>query len=218
VEHRENRASQFSNLCGKIETENHWEEGTMGGIKSLKAYIEKIPDFRRRQGRIYPLTGLLMMLILAAVNGESSLRGMLIWAQKNWEKICWGLGMGWLPHPPAYGTVWRILNLLEISKLEEALSQWAKGANVEAICIDEKSLRGSKRKGGLPALQVVVALGQGIKLVLGREGVDEEKTTEAALHLLKGIPIEGKVVTMDAGLNGKGIAKAIVEKGGPIWG
>ena len=102
--------------------------------------------------------------------------------------------------------------------MEEALSQWAKGANVEAICIDEKSLRGSKRKGGLPALQVVVALGQGIKLVLGREGVDEEKITEAALHLLKGIPIEGKVVTMDAGLNGKGIAKAIVEKGGPIWG
>jgi hypothetical protein len=68
------RASQFSNLCGKIKTENHWEEGTMGGIKSLKAYIERIPDFRRRQGRIYPLTGLLMMLILAAVNGESSLR------------------------------------------------------------------------------------------------------------------------------------------------
>ena len=48
--------------------------------------------------------------------------------------------------------------------------------------------------------------------------MDEEKITEAALHLLKGIPIEGKVVTMDAGLNGKGIAKAIVEKGGPIWG
>jgi len=50
-----------------------------------------------------------MMLILAAVNGESTLRGMLIWAQNNWEKICWGLGMGWLPHPPAYGTVWQIL-------------------------------------------------------------------------------------------------------------
>jgi len=74
--------------------------------------------------------------------------------------------------------------------LEEALSQWAKGVNVEAICIDEKSLRGSKRKGGLPALQVVVAVGQGVRLVLGREGVYEEKITEAALKLLKGIPIE----------------------------
>jgi len=174
----------------------------MKRIKGLKVYLDSIPDFRRRQGRIYPL-------ILAAVNGESTLRGMLIWAQKNWEKICWGLGMGWLSHPPAYGTVWRIL------KLEEALSQWAKGVNVEAICIDEKSLRGSKRKGGLPALQVVVAVGQEVRLVLGREGVYEEKITEAALKLLKGIPIEGKVITMDAGLNSKGIAKVIVEKGGP---
>jgi hypothetical protein len=65
----------------------------MGGIKSLKAYIERIPDFRRRQGRIYPLTGLLMMLILAAVNGESSLR------PKELGKNLLGSGNGMAPPP-----------------------------------------------------------------------------------------------------------------------
>ena len=55
----------------------------MGGIKS--------PDFRRRQGRIYPLTGLLMMLILAAVNGESSLR------PKELGKNLLGSGNGMAP-------------------------------------------------------------------------------------------------------------------------
>ena len=81
-------------------------------------------------------------------------------------------------------------SLANIEPFRYIQSQWAKGVNVEAICIDEKSLRGSKRKGGLPALQVVVAVGQEVRLVLGREGVYEEKITEAALKLLKGIPIE----------------------------
>jgi hypothetical protein len=46
--------------------------------KGLRTYLQGIPDPRRRQGRIYPLVSILMMLILAAVNGERSLRGMLV--------------------------------------------------------------------------------------------------------------------------------------------
>jgi hypothetical protein len=85
--------------------------------KGLRTYLQGVPDPRRRQGRIYPLVSILMMLILAAVNGERSLRGMWIWAQQHWEQIRGKLGMEWLAHPPVYGTLWRVLALLLIFAL-----------------------------------------------------------------------------------------------------
>jgi len=141
--------------------------------KGLRTYLQGIPDPRRRQGRIYPLVSILMMLILAAVNGERSLRGMLVWAQQHWEQICGKLGMEWLVHPPVYGTLWRVLALLEMAQVEQVLSRWVQGVGGEAISVDGKSLRGSRRREGLPALEVVVAAAQGIRIVLSREGVEE---------------------------------------------
>jgi hypothetical protein len=41
--------------------------------------LREISDPRRREGKLYPLHSLLGMLILAALNGESSLRGMVMW-------------------------------------------------------------------------------------------------------------------------------------------
>jgi len=55
--------------------------------KNQSMYLRDIRDPRRRQGRMYPLTSILTMLILAAVNGESSLRGMWKWAEQHWEQI-----------------------------------------------------------------------------------------------------------------------------------
>lgn len=184
--------------------------------QGLRAYLKGIPDPRRRQGRIYPLEAVLTMLILAAVNGQKSLRGMWKWAQEHWQQIRSGVGMEWLPHPPEYGTLWRILALLPRTALETALRQWAEEEGGSIISIDGKTLRGSKRDAGLAALQVVVAAAQGVRLVLSREGVEEGEVTQAALRLLQGMSLEGKVVTLDAGLNQREIAREVVEKGGPI--
>jgi len=101
--------------------------------KGLITYLQGVPELRRRQGHIYPLVGILMMLILAAANGERSLRGMWIWAQQHWEQICGKLGMEWLAHLPVYGTLWRVLALLEMDQVEKALSRWIQGVGGEAI-------------------------------------------------------------------------------------
>lgn len=58
------------------------ETGTPETINLLEK-LHEVPDPRRREGKIYPLASLLGMLILAALNGESSLRGMLIWGQRH---------------------------------------------------------------------------------------------------------------------------------------
>jgi hypothetical protein len=51
-----------------------------------------------------------------------------------------------------------------------------------------------------------------VQLVLAQEEVKGENVIEAALRLIQG---EGRVVTLDAGLNQREIADAIVKKGGP---
>ena len=103
-----------------------------------------------------------------------------------------------------------------LRQVEEAVRQWLKDSLGEAISVDAKSLRGSRRE--LPALSVVVAAGQKVQLVLAQEEVKGENVIEAALRLIQGLPLEGRVVTLDAGLNQREIADAIVKKGGLLRG
>ena len=51
--------------------------------------------------------------------------------------------------------------------------------------------------------------------MLAQEEVKGENVIEAALRLIQGLPLEGRVVTLDAGLNQREIADAIVKKGAP---
>jgi hypothetical protein len=66
-----------------------------------------------------------------------------------------------------------------VRQVEEAVRQWLKDSLGEAISVDAKSLRGSRRE--LPALSVVVAAGQKVQLVLAQEEVKGEHVIEAAL-------------------------------------
>lgn len=45
---------------------------------SLMARLKQVPDPRRREGKRYPLPGLLEMLTLAAIHGKGGLRGMWV--------------------------------------------------------------------------------------------------------------------------------------------
>jgi hypothetical protein len=181
--------------------------------KALSSYLRDIRDPRRRQGRIYPLASILTMLTLAAVNGESTLRGMWKWVEQHWEQIRDRLELEWAESPPQYGTLWNVMAGVELRQVEEAVRRWLKDSLGEAISVDAKSLRGSRRE--LPALSVVVAAGQKVQLVLAQEEVKGENVIEAALRLIQGLPLEGRVVTLDAGLNQREIADAIVKKGAP---
>ncbi len=62
------------------------------------------------------------------------------------EGICGKLGMEWLAHPPVYGTLWRVLALLEMDQVKQVLSRWVQGVGGEVISVDGKSLRGVRSR------------------------------------------------------------------------
>ena len=189
---------------------------------SLLGRLKQVADPRRRQGKVYPLGSLLGMLILAALNGESSLRGMWLWSCDHWALISRPLGFTGQRHPPSYGTVWNVVSRLDIAQVEAVVRTWGQAgqlAQAEVLSVDGKVLRGSRRTDPVEAaLEVVTIVAQQFKQVVGQQPVDQEGYVRATVQLLRAVSLEGKLVTMDAGLLHRSVVKTIVAGEGDYLG
>lgn len=190
--------------------------------ESLLGRLKQVPDPRRRQGKVYPLGSLLGMLILAALNGESSLRGMWLWSCQHWGIISRGLGFTGQRHPPSYGTVWNVVSRLDVAEVEMVVRAWGQAGQLgqaEVLSVDGKILRGRRRTDpGEAALEVVTMVAQQMKQVVGQQPVDQDGYVQATLQLLRAVPLEGKLITMDAGLLHRSLVQTIVAGGGDYLG
>ena len=178
----------------------------------MLARLARVTDPRFPQWRIYPLDKILAVLILASICGESSLRGMWLWAVARWQRLKKMLD---LPQKaPALSTLWYILRRVNPKELAEALKE---EISDEEVSVDGKTLRGSKRRGSR-ALEVVTACGQKVKEVIHQVDVESGDEIEAAMRLLMEIDPTDKVVTLDAKLTQREIVNYIVEEGGDYIG
>jgi DDE_Tnp_1-associated len=187
---------------------------------SLLGQLQKVPDPRRREGQIYAHWSILGLLIVGALHGEGSLRGMGLRGVKEWALISRPLGFVGNARPPSYGTVWYLVSRLDVAGVEQAIEQWVESwVESEVLSLDGKKLRGSKRSHpAQSALEVVTAVAQGIKVVVGQQAIGEEGETAAVLALLHSVPLAGKIVTADAGLLDRAMVKAVLAGGGDYLG
>lgn len=179
--------------------------------QSLLARLRAVPDRRSRQGRIYPLVAILGLLLAGALEGEGSLRGMWMRGKKHWRALTERLGIIGVPEPPCLTTVWYVLQCLDVEALQASLREGVRAA--EALSVDGKHLRGSKRVGE-KALQVLAMAGHIGGQVLAQRQVAGGDEGAAAMVLLGEVPLAGQVVSLDAGLMERSVVKAVVEKGG----
>ncbi len=144
-------------------------------------------------------------------------------------------GLEWLPRlgfdrgvAPSVGTLHAILTRLDGEQLEHLLGQWAHSVwqaaspaaslaaspAAQVIAIDGKSLR-SAAKQGAPGAHLLSALAPVLGLTLHQKAVPD-KTNEigAIQEVLSALVLEGRVVTVDALLTQRSVARTIVEKGG----
>jgi DDE_Tnp_1-associated len=192
--------------------------GEKRAARSLLDWLKTVPDPRNRKGRSYTLWSLLAMLILGALHGERSLRGMWMWGVKHWAELFGGLELLGTPRAPAYSTVWEVMSRLDGEALESIVGQWIDSwAEVGAVSIDGKMLRGSGRR-EQGALQVITGAGQDLQVVLRQMEVGSEGEVESAIRLVRSLPLDGKVVTTDAGLLHRDLAKAVLDQGGDYLG
>ena len=177
--------------------------------------LKTIPDPRKRQGRQYPLYGLLSILLLAALHGERSLRGMWLWAKERESDLLRypQLGLRAVRRIPGLATFWYALSKMKGGELEAALSVVL--PEEKDLVTDGKSLRGSKRVGEAEALKVISLAGTTLGQVWAQRQVEGDELA-AAIAVLEEFSLEGKVISADAGILKAPFVQKVVEKKGAI--
>jgi hypothetical protein len=188
--------------------------------QSLLAEFGRIADPRRREGRRYRLNAVLGLVVVGALQGEDSLRGIWVWARYHWPQLWLPLGFG-SPHFPAYNTLRSLLARLDVEAVDRLVSDWlerALGHRLQRVSADGKVLRGSRRA-TVPGLAVVALASHELGMVLGQMPVSPGKgELDALLRLLRERPLAGRVVTLDAGLLTGEVTQVLTEGGGDYVG
>jgi hypothetical protein len=177
---------------------------------NLLSFLAAVPDPRSRCGRRHPLPALLGAVCLALLCGAKSYAAIAQWAAD--QDLALMHRLGFTRRPPKLGGIRKVLMALDVAAFEAALNRWAEAvlgrpvaaseSPPEAFALDGKSARGSfdglekavhllslvAHESGLTLAQAAVPNG-------GRDKTNEHK---AALRLLEGLVLQGRLVTGDA--------------------
>jgi predicted transposase YbfD/YdcC len=191
-------------------------------VPSLVEYLAQIPEYRAARGTQHPLLALLLLVSVATLCGARGQSAIADWGRNH--------GQPWLRHlgftrdrAPSQPTLSRLFARIAYKTVEAAVRQWAAQAlrlcppavgELEGVALDGKTLRGSQRRGAEDA-HLLAAFSHRLGVVLGQVGVPD-KTNEigAADELLLAVMLEGRVVTADALLTQRAIARTILASGG----
>jgi predicted transposase YbfD/YdcC len=131
--------------------------------------------------------------------------------------------LGFTRRPPCAATLHTVLRGLDREVFEAQVGAWSEALlagtprspdTEEAIAVDGKTLRGSKKQGA-PGAHLLSALAPRLGLTLAQHAVAAKRNEiPAALELLRQLGLTGRVVTMDALLTPRAIAQQIVDAEG----
>lgn len=175
-----------------------------------------VPDWRDNRGKHHRLASVLGLVVCGLLCGCKSVAaiarfGRYLEPEQQAE-------LGFVAHlPPSVATIWRILTHIKVETFEQVLSTWAAQAPVapdEAIAIDGKTLRGSRRK-KQAGVHLLAAYTHTTGVVLAQQAVDAKANEiSAAPDLLTSLDLKGKVVTGDAMYTQRTLCESICNAGG----
>lgn len=171
------------------------------------------PRVNRR--RLHGLVDILVIALLAVINGSTGWADMELFAQ---GRLAWLRTFLSLPNGvPSEDTFRRVFEAIDPKEFGAAVSviieDLVRDLRDKVVAIDGKTMRGSfHRRRGISALHVVSAWVSELGVSLGQISVDDKSNEITAIpELLKTLDVRGATVTIDAMGCQKAIAEAIVD-------
>lgn len=190
---------------------------------TLMAFLADVPDPRDASGRRHPLVAMLAHACCAILCGARGYSAIAQWGRD--QPVEFMHKLGYRRRPASYGAFQALLSRLDAAALEAALARWAghllgrpAADALRAVAVDGKTLRGSLTPHA-PAVHLLAAMDQAAGCVLSQVRVDA-KTNEhkAAVGLLAGLALRGRVVTGDAMFCQRDLSGQVVAAGGHyLW-
>jgi len=166
--------------------------------------LEQVTDPRKRRGIRHSHVSILAIAICACLAGARSFVAIAEWAADLGQDLLRKLRCRRDPKtgryvPPSEPTIRRVLQSVDADEVDRIVGDWlADQCDDDAVAVDGKTLRGSKRKDGKP-VHLIAALLHNQGVVLSQTEVDSKSNEITAFEpLLDPIDLQGKVVTADA--------------------
>lgn len=215
------------------------EVQTSQPCRPLVEVLQSIEDPRRARGQRYSMTSLLSLCCAGMLCGCQSYSAIAQWGRDCSAELANALGFlvvtsSGRERRPGASTLYYALRVLNRTELERRLGAWAEellcsvtlpAGELESLSIDGKTLRGSAHSKAphidtreeVPGVHLLSALSHRLGLTLGQCEVSCKNNEITALpRLLQELVLEGRIVTLDALLTQRSIAKTIAAKKGSM--
>lgn len=192
---------------------------------TLLAALEQVPDPRHARGQRYRWRTLLLIIAAGLASGVQTPRAIAHWAHLHLVPL-----QAFLPdlrRTPSESTILRVLRIIDVVSLEYHIAQFSAhlpsepsgsiitwhGELVQGYALDGKALRGANAHGTRTHLVSLVQHGTGTTVA---QVVVAEKRNEitASQTLLTERDLSGSLITMDALLAQRTLARQIRDQGG----
>ena len=175
-------------------------------LRSLREFLETIPDFRHARGKRYSLGCFVTLMVAARLAGYRGASAFAEFAARLEPEQLEAVGAFWSPSrqrftAPPESTFRYILDQLPPDALDEALRGWTLQHSdpLTPVAVDGKDICGASKQTDGARRIMVAAVEHGSGLVLGQTQV-EDKTNEipAVRQLTRDLDLAGRTVTLDA--------------------
>jgi predicted transposase YbfD/YdcC len=198
-------------------------EAVVFDIRDLESRFEQLTDTRAARGKIYPLSMILTMVILAKLAGEDKPSGITEWIRLRCDSFV-KLFRSKHRRMPCLNIIRSILQeVVSLDELEKIFGHYLHetygGGQSKLVTIDGKTMRGTIPKGHTRGVHLLAAYLPEEGVVLKQIAVDtKENEIKAAPHLLEEIDLKNKIVCGDAMQTQRQLSVDILAKGGDyIW-
>ena len=185
------------------------------------AHFTALRDHRQAAKVLYPLPGLLLLLLCGTVAGADDFVELAPWGSEHLR-----FPRRFLPFArgiPSHDTLCEVVAALDPALFKTCFTNWVerlRDRGPETITVDGKTSRRSHAQSqDRGPLHTVSAWATGRRLVLGQEAVSEKSNEITAIPLLlQRLELAGALVTIDAMGTQIAIARTVLDGGGLLPG